>query len=269
DEKKKIYSVQLGAFKQLDNALSMVDRIRKLGHHPFYRHETIEGRGKLYIVYTGKYGSSEEAEKGVKILRKSNIASTYLIRSWDNKKEILERADSRLVIKEITYQLGTDRKERVLIHSNGKFSPIVFALEVGIPKSVIDIIDVDAFGKNQAKILINGELIKQIRTHLHQDSKTLRVVLDLSPYYKNYKVNQIFYEAENVYVLEVEVEEQIETEEKEKMAKKNCWSSDTNGPERAWKANFHVGYIIDNSIDHKNSVRAVRSLPSMQSKVGH
>ena len=88
DEKKKIYSVQLGAFKQLDNALSMVDRIRKLGHHPFYRHETIEGRGKLYIVYIGRYGSREEAEKEAGILRKSNIASAYLIRSWDSKEEI-------------------------------------------------------------------------------------------------------------------------------------------------------------------------------------
>lgn len=48
---------------------------------------------------------------------------------------------------------------------------------------------------------------------------------------------------------------------------KNCWSSDTNGPKRAWKANFHLGYIIDNSIDHENSVRAVRSLPSVLSKV--
>ena len=49
---------------------------------------------------------------------------------------------------------------------------------------------------------------------------------------------------------------------------KNCWSSDTNGPERAWKANFRLGYIIDNLVEQKNSVRAVRSLPSMQSKVG-
>ena len=50
---------------------------------------------------------------------------------------------------------------------------------------------------------------------------------------------------------------------------KNCWSSDTNGPERAWKANFHLGYIIDNLLHYENSVRAVRSLSSMQSKVDH
>lgn len=60
-EKKKIYSVQLGAFKQLNNALSHIKRIKKLGHQPFYRHETIEDRGKLYIVYIGRYESREEA----------------------------------------------------------------------------------------------------------------------------------------------------------------------------------------------------------------
>jgi len=410
-EKKRTYSVQLGAFKKLDNALSMVDRLKGLGQYPFYGYETIEGKGKFYMVYIGKYGSHEEAEKSARILRKSDIASTYLIKAWDSEVEILKSTDTPLVIKEITYQLGKDRKEKVFIHSNGKLSPRVFALEGESPKSVIDIKDVDTFKKDQSEILVNGELIKQIRTHLHRDSKTLRIVLDLSPRHKNYRVNQIFYETENIYALEVEVEEEIKI--KEKMAKemgqwgpphvmrevkqsgielrskgediaegdvqvmllkynfysscwnynddfcnpkgnfdnifidngngtvtdratnlmwqkggslnmvtwgdareyveqlnrhdfagysdwrlptleeltstmecswknrdlfiesvfdrqqKSCWSSDTNGPARAWKANFHFGYVIDNSIEYKNSVRAVRSLPSALSKVGH
>ena len=217
DEKKKIYSIQLGAFKQINNALSMVDRIKKLGHHPFYRHETIEERGKLYIVCIGRYGSREEAEKAAKILRKSNIASKYLIKAWDSEVEILKSAHPPLVIKEITYQLGKDRKEKVFIHASGKFSPMVFALEGESPKSIIDIKNVDTFSKDQSKILVNGELIKQIRTHLHQDSKTLRVVLDLSPHYKNYRVNQVFFDTKNIYVLEVEVEEQIGRKEEGKM----------------------------------------------------
>ena len=165
DEQQKIYSVQLGAFKELNNAMSMVDRIKKLGHRPFYRQETIEERGKLYVVYLGRYASREEAENGAKILRKSNIASAYLIKSWDMKEAVLEGAGFRLVIKEITYQLGRDGKEKVFIHANRKFSPILFALEEGVPKSVVDIKDVDAFIKDQSKILVNGELIKQIRIH--------------------------------------------------------------------------------------------------------
>lgn len=413
EEKGKIYSVQVGAFKQLNNAQNMVDRIKKLGHQPFYRHETIEESGKFYVVYTGRYASREEAENGVKILSKSHIASAYLIKSWDMKEDVLEGAASRLVIREITYQLGKHGKEKVFIHANGKFSPIVFALEEGVPKSVVDIKDVDAFIKDQPKIPVNGELIKQIRTHLHQDSKTLRVVLDLSPDYTHYRVNQVFFESENVYRLEVEVDEKPGTKETEKtddnggqwvpphvtgetkkpgiqlrrksedlaegdvqvmllqynfysscfhyngdfcnpdgdfdnlfidngdgtvtdvmtnlmwqkggsparvtwvgageyvaqlnrhdfagysdwrlptleeltstmesswgdrdlfiepffnQQQKNCWSSDTNGPERAWKANFQLGYIIDDSIGHKNSVRAVRSLPPVRSKAGH
>ena len=199
DENKKIYSIQLGAFKQLNNALSMVDRIKKLGHQPFYRHETIEDRGKLYIVYIGRYESREEAEKAVKILRKSNIASKYIIKARDIEVEILKSTPSPLVIKKITYRLEKDRKEKVFIHANGKFSPMVFALEGESPKSIIDIKDVDTFRKDQSKILVNGELIKQIRTHLHQGSKTLRIVLDLSPDYKNYRVNPNF--TENMFCL--------------------------------------------------------------------
>ena len=412
-EKKRTYSVQLGAFKTLDNALSMVERLKRLGQYPFYRYETIEGKGKFYIVYIGKYGSQEEAEKNVRMLRKSNIASTYLIKAWDSEVEVLKSTDTPLVIKEITYQLGKDGKEKVFIHANGKFLPMVFAIEGENPKSVIDIKDVDTLKKDQSKIPVHGELIKQIRSHLHRDSNTLRIVLDLSPSHKNYRVNQIFYETENVYALEVEVEEEIKIKEREEMVndkgqdgpsramgeakqnrielrskgkdiaegdvqvmlikynfysscwnynmdfcnpkgsfnnlfidngdgtvtdratnlmwqkggsfdmvawgdakgymeqlnlhhfagysdwrlptleeltsmmecswknrdlfiesvfdsqQKTCWSSDTNGPRRAWKVNFHLGYIIDNPIEYKNSVRAVRSLPSVLSKVGH
>ena len=404
DEDKKTYSIQLGAFKQINNALSMVERIKKLGHQPFYRHETIEDGDKLYVVYLGKYKSREEAEKAAKILRESNIASKYLIKAWDSEEEIVNDTHPPLVIKKVTYQLGKDRGEKVFIHANGKFSPMVFALEGENPKSVIDIKNVDTFRKDQSKILVNGELIKQIRTHLHEDSKTLRIVLDLSPDYKHYRVNQFFYESENIYSLEVELDERTETKDTEKIAhdggqlgnpqvtkgrkkssiklrsksediaegdvqvmllkhnfysscwhyngdfcnpdgnfdnifidngdgtvtdlstnlmwqkggssemvtwadakeyvvqlnhhdfagysdwrlptleeltsmmesswgnsdlfvgsffnrqQKHCWSSDTNGPERAWKANFQLGYIIDNFIERRNSVRAVRSL---------
>jgi len=40
---------------------------------------------------------------------------------------------------------------------------------------------------------------------------------------------------------------------------KSCWSADTHGPDKAWKANYHLGYIIDVPLTFKNSVRAVRS----------
>ena len=40
---------------------------------------------------------------------------------------------------------------------------------------------------------------------------------------------------------------------------KSCWSADTHGLDKAWKANYHLGYIIDSPLTLRNSVRAVRS----------
>jgi hypothetical protein len=38
-----------------------------------------------------------------------------------------------------------------------------------------------------------------------------------------------------------------------------CWCSDTRGPQRAWKAAYHLGIIIDEPMTYVNGVRAVRS----------
>jgi hypothetical protein len=38
-----------------------------------------------------------------------------------------------------------------------------------------------------------------------------------------------------------------------------CWSVDRRGSQRAWKAGFHLGIIIDEPMTYRNSVRAVRS----------
>ena len=41
---------------------------------------------------------------------------------------------------------------------------------------------------------------------------------------------------------------------------KYCWSLDTKGAIRAWKANFHLGFFMDFPMTALNSVRLVRSL---------
>jgi len=40
---------------------------------------------------------------------------------------------------------------------------------------------------------------------------------------------------------------------------RSCWSADTQGIERAWKVDFHLGYVIDEPLSYLNWVRAVRS----------
>ncbi len=43
-------------------------------------------------------------------------------------------------------------------------------------------------------------------------------------------------------------------------AQRSCWSADTLGEDRAWKAQFHLGYAMDGPAEERNWVRAVRSL---------
>jgi hypothetical protein len=41
---------------------------------------------------------------------------------------------------------------------------------------------------------------------------------------------------------------------------RHCWSLDANGKNNAWKANFHLGFVLDLPMNSRNSVRLVRSL---------
>lgn len=44
-------------------------------------------------------------------------------------------------------------------------------------------------------------------------------------------------------------------------AQRYCWSLDTRDGDRAWKANFHMGFFLDFPMVARNSVRLVRSIP--------
>jgi len=112
-----------------------------------------------------------------------------------------------LEIKDIKFKLKGDGKEVVYIYSNRDFVPSVFALNGGNPRLVIDIKDLPAYKKGPSKIVVNGRFIRQIRTHFHDKSNTLRVVLDHDPS-MNYVINQIFFEAEKIYVIEVEEQQE-------------------------------------------------------------
>jgi len=114
-----------------------------------------------------------------------------------------DQAAVPLEIKNIKFKLKEKENEAVYIYSNRDFTPSVFALNDGNPRLVIDIKDLPTYKKGPSKIVVNGRFIRQIRTFFHDKSKTLRVVLDHNPS-KNYIVNQIFFEIEKVYVIEVE-----------------------------------------------------------------
>lgn len=114
-----------------------------------------------------------------------------------------------LVIRDIRFELERGVKERVLVLSSRFFKPWVSALEGERPRFVIDIRNTDSVRGGLKNIPVDGLFIKRIRTHHDRQSGTLRIVLDLSPD-ENYSVNHTFFEAENLYVIDIEPERKEE-----------------------------------------------------------
>ncbi|MBN2062287.1 MAG: SPOR domain-containing protein [Deltaproteobacteria bacterium] len=76
---RAIYSIQLGAFCDADNAREMTEDLIKLGHHSFYREE-FDGGNVLYRVYIEKYATRAEAKKEAEILENLDLISGYIIK---------------------------------------------------------------------------------------------------------------------------------------------------------------------------------------------
>jgi len=107
---------------------------------------------------------------------------------------------NNIIIKSIKFEFKKDR-DNVFIASNTFFVPEILTLEGDDPRIVIDIKPVSSWSGRPAA-LVEGNLVRQIRTYLHPDTKKLRIVLDLNPS-ENYYINQIYYEKKNIYCIEI------------------------------------------------------------------
>lgn len=75
------YSVHVGSYKNLQNALKETSRLQEAGRNAFYRHDVVKGNGKLYRVYVGEHDEREGAELEGRILKALDIASVSWIRA--------------------------------------------------------------------------------------------------------------------------------------------------------------------------------------------
>ena len=127
------------------------------------------------------------------------------VESFKDPKKPAKETEPDLVISEITFKLKTPGKEAVWIQGNRPFTPYAFAIEEDKPRFVIDIKDTGPVKRELSRIATEGKLIERIRTFYHKKNRTLRVVLDLQRF-KSYRISQFFYQAQNIYAVEVEAE---------------------------------------------------------------
>jgi hypothetical protein len=127
------------------------------------------------------------------------------VETFKEPQKPVRKTEPRLVISDITFKLKSPGKETVWIQGNRFFAPSAFAIEEDKPRFVIDIKDTGPVKRELSRIAADGQFIEKVRTFYHKENRTLRVVLDLQPS-KKYRISQFFYQAQNIYAVEVEGE---------------------------------------------------------------
>jgi len=203
---KLVFSIQVGAFRELRYALNEQSRLKGSGRNVFYRQEEAENRGQWYKVYVNEYKERREAEREARRLKKLGLVKDYTIRILGERAEapsieVTKKGDATLVIWEMTLNKEEGGAETLLIHSNQSFWPSVhFTLEAEIPRLIININGAKSVMESMPDSAFRGELIKGIRNQFIQDKDNLEIVLDLATG-RDYKVTQKYDETENVFNL--------------------------------------------------------------------
>ncbi len=102
--------------------------------------------------------------------------------------------------KKIELQIGEKGIDRLYVDLNHYTTPVVLVLGGAAPKVAIHIMDV-SFWDGRTEIPINGKIIKQVRSKLHYNSGTLRILLDLDPDI-NYAIKS-YLESKRTYCVEI------------------------------------------------------------------
>lgn len=207
------YAIQVDVFKDLQRAKKKTELLKNEGIEAFWKEETSAGKPKRYIVYIGNYASRQEAREEAKRLKQGGVLTDYSIKTLKpeppgkppqaREKSSPEKREPDLIISEIVFKPKAPGKEAVWIQGNAPFTPSAFALEEDNPRFVIDIKDTRPLKQDLSLLAAQGQCIERIRSFYHQENRTLRVVLDLQPS-KNYHISQFFYQAQNIYAVEVE-----------------------------------------------------------------
>ena len=123
-----------------------------------------------------------------------------------------------ILIKNMTFKKEKEGHEKFLIEFNRFNEPKIFSIDGKKPRIVIDIHNVSSVRSGLSRIDVNGTLIKQIRTALDRKTNGMRIVIDVEAN-RNYEVDQTFYKAENIFVVDISEDIKKPAETKPKVAK--------------------------------------------------
>ena len=111
-------------------------------------------------------------------------------------------SDEGIILRNITFKLSPGGHEKVYIALNCQVTPKLSSIQDASPRVIADFKNVASVRPGLQNIPVDGSMIKRIRSFFDPATHILRVVLDLDAT-KNYMVDQAFYEAEKVFVLDL------------------------------------------------------------------
>jgi len=111
-------------------------------------------------------------------------------------------AENPVTIKEISFHIE-EAKEGLLLTLNRFYIPAISRIEGDNPRVVLDLHPVILSPqKDYAKIAVNGQYIKQLRSYHDRGKKNLRIVLDMNSSL-NYFAQPSFIKSKNLFLLEI------------------------------------------------------------------
>jgi len=192
--------------------------------------ETASGKGKWAIHILSVFGCNTFLRPGILTILPASIMGIFFVLGSaygspalsDSRIKTSGRAnENRFVqfqkkqtgateiskeVREIRVEIAPGGEEKVFFLLNGFYPPKYFVLEGDRPRVACDFYGA-WLGKDIGRcIKVNGRLIQQIRTAIYGgENPKVRIVLDLVPG-KNYKVDQVFYKKDNLYLITVKEE---------------------------------------------------------------
>ncbi len=111
-------------------------------------------------------------------------------------------SSSQLTINKISFEQSGDTVEKVVIDVTNFHPPVVLGQEEGTPTISCEFMKAATGQEVPAILATNGNYIKQVRVEKNTNPHRVKVILELRPN-RQYDLQQVFYKAQNLYVLSV------------------------------------------------------------------
>ena len=93
------YSIHVSSHKQQAKAVSEVNKLNARGLEAFYRHVDVQGKGKWYRIFVGKFTTKNEALQEVNRLKKMEVSKYFAIKQLAGEKPVAADTAAAAAVK--------------------------------------------------------------------------------------------------------------------------------------------------------------------------